>query len=197
MKTLKAFEADFPNEDACKKLLAECRWPDGPACPRCGNTKIITLKSKPHHWVCKSGKVTTDTKGQQVTCAKNGGYRFSVITKTIFQDTKIPLDTWFRVAYLMLTSKKGISALQIHRTVFGEDSGSDYRTSWFMCMRLRCAMRGGIEQLEGIVEDICIDNSVQDSKIKRRKIGIDYFLHKFLSCYETIQRSTGSVNFRA
>ena len=55
MKTLKAFEADFPNEDACKKLLAECRWPDGPVCPRCGNTKIITLKSKPHHWVCKSG----------------------------------------------------------------------------------------------------------------------------------------------
>jgi hypothetical protein len=152
MKTLKAFEADFPNEDACKKLLAECRWPDGPVCPRCGNTKIITLKAKPFHWVCKSGKVTTDADGSQVTCAKNGGYRFSVITKTIFQDTKIPLDIWFRVAYLMLTSKKGISALQIHRTVFGEDSGSDYRTSWFMCHRLRCAMRGGIEQLEGIVE---------------------------------------------
>ena len=52
----------------------------------------------------------------------------------------------------MLTSKKGISALQIHRTIFGEDSGSDYRTSWFMCHRLRCAMRGGIDQLEGIVE---------------------------------------------
>ena len=62
------------------------------------------------------------------------------------------LDIWFRVAYLMLTSKKGISALQIHRTIFGEDSGSDYRTSWFMCHRLRCAMRGGIEQLEGEVE---------------------------------------------
>jgi len=152
MKTLKAFEAEFPNEDACKTLLAECRWPDGPVCPRCGNKKIITLKSKPHHWVCKSGIVTTDTDGKQVTCAKNGGYRFSVITKTIFQDTKIPLDIWFRVAYLMLTSKKGISALQIHRTIFGEDSGSDYRTSWFMCHRLRCAMRGGIEQLEGEVE---------------------------------------------
>jgi transposase-like protein len=152
MKTLKAFEADFPNEDACKALLAECRWPAGPVCPRCGNARVITLKAKPFHWVCKSGKITTDTEGKPVTCSKNGGYRFSVITKTIFQDTKIPLDIWFRVAYLMLTSKKGISALQIHRTVFGEDSGSDYRTSWFMCHRLRCAMRGGIEQLEGIVE---------------------------------------------
>ena len=148
MRTLKAFEADFPNEDACKALLAECRWPDGPVCPRCGNARVITLKAKPFHWVCKSGKITMDTEGKPVTCAKNGGYRFSVITHTIFQDTKIPLDIWFRVAYLMLTAKKGISALQIHRTVFGEDSGSDYRTSWFMCMRLRCAMRGGIDQLD-------------------------------------------------
>ncbi len=165
MKTLKAFEAEFPNEDACKTLLAECRWPDGVTCPRCSNTRVITLKAKPFHWVCKSGKITMDTEGKPVTCAKNGGYRFSVITKTIFQDTKIPLDIWFRVAYLMLTSKKGISALQIHRTVFGEDSGSDYRTSWFMAHRLRCAMRGGIDQLEGIVE---VDETYIGGKDKNR-----------------------------
>jgi Transposase zinc-ribbon domain/ISXO2-like transposase domain len=165
MKTLKAFEADFPNEDACKKLLIECRWPDGIRCPRCGNTRVITLKARPFHWVCKSGKITTDTEGKPVTCGKNGGYRFSVITKTIFQDTKIPLDIWFRVAYLMLTSKKGMSALQIHRVVFGEDSGSDYRTSWFMCMRLRAAMHGGIEQLEGEVE---VDETWIGGKDKNR-----------------------------
>lgn len=152
MKTLRAFESEFPNADACKKLLAECRWPDGVTCPRCGNTKLIVSRARPFHWVCKSGKETTDPSGQTVTCAMKGGYRFSVITRTIFQDTKIPLDIWFRVAYLMLTSKKGMSALQIHRIIFGEDSGSDYRTTWFMCHRLRCAMRGGIEKLEGEVE---------------------------------------------
>ena len=40
----------------------------------------------------------------------------------------------------MLVSKKGMSALQIHRTVFGEDSTSDYHTTWYMCTRLRAAM---------------------------------------------------------
>src|SRR5258708_13556391 len=91
MKTLKAFEADFPNEDACKKLLAECRWPDGPVCPRCGNTKIITLKSKPHHWVCKSGKVPTDTDGKRVTCATNGGVPFNRCTNTVFHHAYIQI----------------------------------------------------------------------------------------------------------
>jgi hypothetical protein len=91
--------------------------------------------------------------GEAVTCHKRNGYRFSVITRTIFQDTKIPLNHWFKVGYLMLTSKKGVSALQIHRVMFGERSTHDYHTSWFMCMRWRAAMAGDMYQpLTGIVE---------------------------------------------
>ena len=48
-------------------------------------------------------------------CGGRNGYRFSVITKTIFENTNYPLKTWFQVIYLMLQSKKGISALQIQR----------------------------------------------------------------------------------
>ena len=47
------------------------------------------------------------------------------ITHSIFQDTKIGPTLWFKIAFLILTSKKGISALQVHRVIFGEDSGSD------------------------------------------------------------------------
>lgn len=130
MKTLAEFDALLPTEDACKRLLVEMRWPTGVECPRCGNRKIITLKVRPFHWVCKSGAESIDKQsGQVLTCAKNGGYRFSIITHTIFEDTKVDLRIWFKIAYLMLTAKKGISALQLHRVIYGEDSGHDYRTT--------------------------------------------------------------------
>ncbi|MGO9453313.1 MAG: IS1595 family transposase [Candidatus Binataceae bacterium] len=152
MQTIVQFDKTFPNDDACKQFLQDMRWPHGVTCPRCGNTKVYALKAKPFHWVCKSGIQTTNEDGEPVVCAKNGGYRFSVISHTIFQDTKIPLTLWFKVAYLILTAKKGMSALQVHRIMFGEDSGSDYRTSWYMVMRLRCAMKSDVLPLEGIVE---------------------------------------------
>jgi hypothetical protein len=91
-----------------------------------------------------------DLQGQG--CGGRIGYPFSVITRTIFQDTKISLKLWFKVAHLVLTSKKGIPALQIHRVIFGEDSGSAYHTSWCMVMRWRAAMRGDIMALAGTVE---------------------------------------------
>jgi hypothetical protein len=66
--------------------------------------------------------------------------RFSVISKTIFDNTKIPLKVWFKVGYLMLSSKKGMSALQLHRMMH-QSAGSEYRTFWYMCHRLRAAMK--------------------------------------------------------
>ena len=48
---------------------------------------------------------------------------------------------WFKVAYLMLVAKKGRSALEIHRTIYGDPFTADYHTTWYMCTRLRAAMR--------------------------------------------------------
>ena len=125
MQTIVEFDKAFADETACRQFLQEMRWPHGVTCPRCGNTKVWALKSKPFHWVCKRGAKTIGSDCKRVTCAKHGGYRFSVITHTIFQDTKIPLTRWFKFAYLILTAKKGMSALQVQRIVFGEHSGHD------------------------------------------------------------------------
>src|SRR5262249_39936218 len=82
-------------------------------------------------------------------CAKGHSYRFSLTAGTIFENTKYPLRTWFWVLFLMLTSKKGISALQIHRII---GSGS-YKTAFYICHRLRAAMRDPeFRKLLGIVE---------------------------------------------
>ncbi|MGH7917987.1 MAG: transposase, partial [Candidatus Binataceae bacterium] len=114
MQTLDIFDKQFATDDDCKTYLAAKRWPDGVSCPRCGSKeRIYALKSRPFNWVCKSGLQTRDYDGKPVTCDRKNGYRFSVITRTIFQDTKIPLRLWFKVGYLMLTAKKGISSLQV------------------------------------------------------------------------------------
>lgn len=146
MKTLAEFDALLPDEEACRKALLAQRWPDGAVkCPRCGNEKVWALPARPYHWVCKSGAETVDKQtGEVLICRKNGGYRFSLITATIFENTKIPLKLWFTIGYLMLTAKKGISALQLHRVIFGEDSTHAYRTTWYVAMRLRAAMRGDV-----------------------------------------------------
>lgn len=128
----------FSTEEACKKFLQERRWPNGVKCPRCNNEKVYALKARPFHWICKAK-----------TCGGRNGYRFSVISKTIFENTNYPLKTWFQVIYMMLQSKKGISALQVQRMI---GSGA-YKTAWYMCHRIRAAMKdGGFGKLMSEVE---------------------------------------------
>lgn len=128
----------FPNEDACKRFLIGKRWPDGKVrCPRCDATERVYKRGNAWRWVCKN-------------CLK-GGYGFSPLTGTVFEDTKVPLRMWFIVAFLMLHSKKGMSARQIHRTVFSKRTS--YETVWYMCQRIRSAMMNDeFAKLSGIVE---------------------------------------------
>ncbi len=134
--TIPQFEAAFPDEEACKAYLVARRWPNGVACPRCGNKDLYDHSSyKSFHWQCRA-------------CAPDG-YRFSCIAGTIFENTNKPLRDWYRVAHTMLTSKKGVSAMQIMRTMgFGS-----YKTAWYMCHRIRVALvEKDMDKLGGIVE---------------------------------------------
>jgi transposase-like protein len=136
--TLPQFERMFPDEEACRNYLFARRWPDGVKCPRCHKSEHVYKIAQPWKWECWNAE-----------CAKGHAYRFSLIAGTIFENTKYPLRTWFWVLFLMVTSKKGISALQIHRTIA---SGS-YKTAFYMCHRLRAAMNDPeFRELMGIVE---------------------------------------------
>ena len=132
--TVKQFEELFPHEDACKAYLQPRRWPEDPRCPRCGIPAVYDLPSRKWHWQCE--KCTRD------------GYRFSILVGTIFENTNKPLRDWLRVVHLILTSKKGMSALQIMRYMgFGS-----YKTAWEMCHKIRVALMEDIEKLGRIVE---------------------------------------------
>lgn len=133
--TVSQWEKAFPTEDACRDYLTAHRWPSAEVkCPRCGSAKVWYL-AKGHTWSCKG-------------CAPDG-YHFSVLTGTIFENTNKPLRDWFRVIHTMLTSKKGVSALQIYRTMgFGS-----YKTAWYMCHRVRAGLANeDFRKLMGIVE---------------------------------------------
>jgi len=133
--TIPEFEGMFPTDEACKAYLTARRWPEGVRCPRCANDKVWELKARPYHW----------------QCAKCGprDYRFSVTVGTIFENSNVPLRKWFQVIYMMLTSKKGVAALEIQRTMgFGS-----YETAHYMCHRIRAALVDPeFRRLMGIVE---------------------------------------------
>ena len=133
-QTLTQPMAQFQTEDDCKTFLRDMRWPNGVTCPRCKNEKVYELKSRPFHWQCANPDCHEIKKPKPDK--KNTGYRFSVLSGSIFENTKFPLRMWFQVAYLVCQAKKGVSALQIHRQI----GTGDYRTAWYMIHRLRAAM---------------------------------------------------------
>jgi transposase-like protein len=120
----------FHSEDRCRKYLEELRWPDGIGCPRCGGETISRIQKR-NQFDCDSCR-----------------YQFSVTAGTIFHDTHLPLWKWFLAVYLIIESKKGISANQLKRTI-----KVSYKTAWYLCHRIRAALSEVDAQLlKGIVE---------------------------------------------
>jgi hypothetical protein len=103
-------------------------------------------------------------KWQCYQCAPQTSYRFSHITGTILENTNKPLRQWYRVVHCMLTSKKGVSALEIQRVMgFGS-----YETAWSMCHKIRTALIEPETKLGGIVE---VDETFIGGKDKNKHVS--------------------------
>lgn len=114
----------FHNEDAARAHFEAIRWADGRVCPHCGTIGNSTLMQ---------GKTTRAGLYKCKDCRKP----FTATMGTIYERSHIPLHKWLLATQLMCASKKGISAMQLHRMLgFGS-----YRTAWFMAHRIREAMR--------------------------------------------------------
>lgn len=127
----------YQNEDAAREFLESRLWPAGPICVHCG---VIGEAYK----LTPNGKGKTEVRKGVYKC-KGCGKQFSVTVGTVLEDSHIPLHKWLLAFHLMCSNKKGISALQLQRELWGEDEVSgkpkgSYRTAWFMCHRVRWAM---------------------------------------------------------
>jgi transposase-like protein len=113
----------FNDENKARKHLETLRWPDRAYCPHCGEAENVHLLE---------GKSTRPGLYQCNSCLQ----AFTVTVGTVMERSHIPLQKWVLAFHLMNASKKGMSAHQMHRML-----GVTYKSAWFMCHRIREAMR--------------------------------------------------------
>ena len=137
MTTLKA--PYFSDDDKAREYLESIRWPTGPVCPHCGSVAAH------YRLEGKGGSKGTKARPGLYKCReKECRKQFSVTVGTVFERSKIPLSKWLMAAYLLCSSKKGMSAHQLHRTL-----GVTYKTAWFLAHRIRLAMQAPERTLMG------------------------------------------------
>src|SRR6187455_3049133 len=112
-----AFRERFGTEEACREALFGMRWREGLTCPACGHRGFCALRTR---------KVS-----QHNRCKK----QVSLTAGTVFQDTKLPLTTWFIAIYLLTQSKGGISSIELGRRL-----GVKQPTAWLVKHKLMRAM---------------------------------------------------------
>lgn len=119
----------FTDADAARIHLEAQRWPNGLICPHCGNaneTRITAMQGKAH----RAGLYNC------MECRE----QFTVTVGTVFERSKIALNKWLLATFLITSSKKGMSAHQLHRML-----GVTYKTAWFMAHRIREAMKEDVK----------------------------------------------------
>lgn len=139
----------FSTDERARELLERLRWPDGPKCVRC------------------QGDVVRLVNSMKLLYCKLCDYQFTVTVGTVFNDSHLPLIKWLTATYLLCEARKGMSANQIKRNI-----GVSYKTAWYLCHRIRSAMKEvNPEPMGGIVE---IDETYVGGKKRRRIDGKDH-----------------------
>ena len=140
--TIKDFDRQFPDDNACLEFLKNIQFPNGVYCPKCQ-------------------KVTTHYRitNRKAYCCEFCGHTISPTAETIFEKSDTPLRSWFHAIFLMTTTKTGISAKQLQREL-----GVTYKTAWRIFNQTRKLFSENVNPLSGLVE-------VDETYIGGRKAG--------------------------
>jgi transposase-like protein len=147
----------FQSDAECFEFLEQQRWPDGVVrCVTCGNDKISRITRK-------TSATTKNKRAQIFQCLeKTCKQQFSCTSGTLYNDTRLPILTWFMAVEMVMSAKKGMSAVQVQRHL----GIKSYQTAWHMVHRIREAMgMKGDSLMTGTVE---IDETYIGGRTKRR-----------------------------
>lgn len=131
----------FPDAESARLYLEARLWPNGCRCPVCG-------------------------LGDRITARKGGYYRcnqckedFTIRTGTIFERSHVPLHKWLYAMYLLVTSRKGVSSLQLSKEI-----GITQKSAWFVLHRLREACGADIDKRQTLAR---LDSMIMATAGKR------------------------------
>jgi transposase-like protein len=124
----------YPSNEHCRQKLIQIRWPNGVICPRCECAKVSEVKGR-KQWTCLGCR-----------------YRFSAVSGTVFENSKLALKKWFTAILLLIVSKKSQSSLQVNRQL-----GISQECCWHVLHRLREAMREGTGERDKFTGTVQMD----------------------------------------
>lgn len=172
----------FHSETAAFAYVEARVWPEGPVCPHCADKGIVSRSIKP-----MKGKTTRAGlyKCYESECRKP----FTVRIGTIFERSHVPLNVWLQAIYLMASSKKGISANQISRTL-----SVTLKTAWFLMHRIRLAMAEGSLNPFGMTgETVEVDETFigNDPDAAQPKSGKGRGINQMMKVVSLVERESG------
>jgi len=154
---LKKLVQAYADEGKARELLEAWRWPNGPVCPHCqnaGDKRISPLAAQ-----------STSPRGVRKGVYFCGACRqqFTVTVGTVMERSHVPISKWLMALNLLCSSKKSLSANQIHRMI-----GVTYKTAWFMCHRIRFGMTPDHRTETKLTGTVEVDETFVGPKAKRK-----------------------------